>query len=38
MDVAPTFVLTNASNAAAMSFYESTGAHQPNGDDILWIW
>jgi GNAT superfamily N-acetyltransferase len=38
LDEASTFVLTNASNAAAMEFYRSTGARQPNGDDVLWGW
>jgi ribosomal protein S18 acetylase RimI-like enzyme len=30
------FVLTNASNAAAMSLYESAGGKRPYADDVLW--
>jgi ribosomal protein S18 acetylase RimI-like enzyme len=30
------FVLTNASNAAAMRLYESVGGTRPNDDDVMW--
>jgi len=30
------FVLTHASNAAAMKLYESAGAKRPFADDVLW--
>ncbi|MGZ4353411.1 MAG: GNAT family N-acetyltransferase [Gaiellaceae bacterium] len=30
------FVLTNASNAAAMGLYESLGGVRPNPDDVMW--
>jgi ribosomal protein S18 acetylase RimI-like enzyme len=30
------FVLTNASNAAAMRLYESVGGVRPNDDDVMW--
>jgi ribosomal protein S18 acetylase RimI-like enzyme len=30
------FVLTNASNAAAMRLYESVGGVRPNDDDVTW--
>jgi ribosomal protein S18 acetylase RimI-like enzyme len=30
------FVLTNASNAAAMRLYESVGGIRPNDDDVMW--
>ncbi len=30
------FVLTNASNAAAMRLYESVGGARPNDDDVMW--
>jgi aminoglycoside 3-N-acetyltransferase I len=30
------FVLTNASNDSAMSFYRSLGARRPNEDDAMW--
>jgi ribosomal protein S18 acetylase RimI-like enzyme len=30
------FVLTNASNAAAMRLYESVGGVRPNEDDVMW--
>lgn len=36
-ELASTFVLTHASNEAAMAFYAATGAH-PGGDDVLWAW
>jgi ribosomal protein S18 acetylase RimI-like enzyme len=30
------FVLTSASNAAAMRLYESVGGTRPNEDDVMW--
>lgn len=30
------FVLTNASNAAAMALYESVGGKRPYADDVMW--
>jgi ribosomal protein S18 acetylase RimI-like enzyme len=30
------FVLTSASNAAAMRLYESIGGTRPNDDDVMW--
>jgi ribosomal protein S18 acetylase RimI-like enzyme len=30
------FVLTNASNAAAMRLYESVGGARPKDDDVIW--
>jgi len=30
------FVLTNASNDAAMRLYESVGGTRPNPDDVMW--
>ncbi len=30
------FVLTNASNEAAMGLYESAGGLRPNDDDVMW--
>lgn len=30
------FVLTNASNEAAMAFYAALGGTRPNDDDVLW--
>jgi ribosomal protein S18 acetylase RimI-like enzyme len=30
------FVLTNASNAAAMRLYESVGGTRPSDDDVMW--
>jgi ribosomal protein S18 acetylase RimI-like enzyme len=30
------FVLTSASNAAAMRLYESVGGTRPNDDDVMW--
>lgn len=30
------FVLTNASNEAAMALYESVGGVRPNDDDVMW--
>ena len=30
------FVLTNASNEAAMRLYESVGGTRPNPDDVMW--
>jgi aminoglycoside 3-N-acetyltransferase I len=30
------FVLTNASNAAAMALYESVGGTRPYADDVMW--
>ena len=32
------WVLTNASNAAAMRLYESSGAGRTNPDDVMWEW
>ena len=33
--MALTFVMTNASNEAAMALYRRTGAQRPQGDDVL---
>jgi ribosomal protein S18 acetylase RimI-like enzyme len=30
------FLLTNASNEAAMALYESLGGDRPNDDDVMW--
>ena len=36
--MALTFVMTNASNEAAMALYRRTGAQRPQGDDVLLTW
>jgi ribosomal protein S18 acetylase RimI-like enzyme len=36
--MAVTFVMTNASNEAAMALYRRTGAQRPHGDDVLLTW
>ena len=33
-----TFVLTNQSNRAAVSFYKSTGGRIANGDDLMFVY
>lgn len=33
-----TFVLTQRANAAAVAFFESTGARMVNGDDLLFVY
>jgi ribosomal protein S18 acetylase RimI-like enzyme len=35
-EIATGFVLTNASNTAAMRLYEAVGGTRPNPDDVMW--